>query len=513
MLVLKKLSITILFLMGFIGAHANCLTGTVAAPIVDSITVDIAGNVTLCWQPVADPDIVSYTIFMVNPLTSANDSINFVPSPTNCYTIPAGFNNSDNASVEYGVVAVDRCNNLSPVGVNYHNTMWLSGTFDFCTASVSLVWNPYDDFTSGPNVLYSIYVSISGGAYALAGTSLTTNFTYTGITQGPSYDFYIMAVENSGAGPFSSSSNDIRPPTGNALKIPVFNYLYTATVLDSQQINLQFYVDTFADVQSYRIKRAMSLSGPFNTIGTITAFTGMNPLVQFIDESDVHASNTFYFYQIVPVNTCGVESTPSNIGRTIWLKAKSDGIEATNTLTITQYDGWLGSVQKYNVFRSVGGIWESTPVATISPFSDTTVYVDDITDVFEGNGEFCYKIIATENFVAHVGGLPEASSTSNESCVFHEPLLYVPNSFVPSSPYNPEFKPVLTFANPASYLLQVYNKWGQKIFETEDVSVGWNGRVNNSGELSQVDSYVYVVQFQSADGEEYSKRGIITLIQ
>ncbi len=509
---MKKLGLILLLLIGFTKVHANCATGIVPVPVVDSVTVDLAGNITICWQPIVDPDLEFYTIFMVNPLTGANDSIDSVAIGTTCYTIPSGSNNSDNESIELGVVGVDICNNNSAVGANYHNTMWLRYTFDVCNASASLVWNDYDDFTSGPNVLYSIYVSVNAGPYTLAGTSLTPNYTYTGITQGPTYDFYVMAVENIGAGPYSSSSNDVNVPTSTFLKIPAFNYLYSATVVDSTEISLQFYVDTVADISSYNIKRATSLGGPYTNVGSVTAFTGMNPLVQYTDNSDVAANSTYYFYIVETVNTCGVAGNPSNIGRTIWLDVTSNDLEASNTLTITPYEGWLGNVKQYDVYRAVAGVWESSPVATLPAFTDTLIYVDDITDVFRGDGEYCYKIIATENLVAHVGGLPEATSISNEACTLHEPLLYVPNAFAPPSPYNPEFKPILTFSAPESYLFQIYNKWGQKIFETNDVNEAWNGRMHNTGKMSQVDSYVYVIKFTSAKGEEFSKRGVVTLV-
>jgi len=509
---LKKLGIILLLLCGFTKAHANCVTSLVPLPIVDSVTVDLAGNITICWQPVADPDLSFYTIFMVNPFTGANDSIDSVAIGINCYTIPSGSNNSDNESIQLGVVAVDICNNNSPVGANYHNTMWLDYTFDVCNASASLVWTAYDDFTSGSNVLYSIYVSINSGTYNLVGTSLTSHYTYTGITQGPTYDFYIMTVENIGAGPYSSSSNDVNVPTSTFLKIPAFNYLYSASVVDSTQINLQFYVDTSADISSYNIKRGLDSAGPFVTIGAVNSFYGMNPLVQFTDDADLNANQNFYYYKVETVNTCGVSGFSSNVVRTVWLKAKSDGVAATNTLTITPYEGWLGNVQQYEIYRSIAGIWESSPIASFAPFSDTIVYVDDITVVFEGDGEYCYKIIAVENPVAHVGGLPEASSISNESCVMHEPLLYVPNAFIPTSNYNYEFKPILTFADPESYLFQIYNKWGQKIFETKDVQQAWNGRIHNSGKMCQIDSYIYIIKFMSAKGEEFSKRGVVNLI-
>ncbi len=509
---MKKLVIIILFLAGFVKVQANCATGVVPVPVVDYVTVDIAGNVTICWQPVVDPDLAYYTIFMVNPLTGANDSIDISPIGSTCYTLLAASNNSDNVSIELGVVAVDNCDNKSAVGVNYHKTIWLDYLFDVCSASATLTWNAYTEFTSGTNVLYSIYVSVNGGAYTLAGTSSLTTYSYSGITQGSTYDFYVEASENVGAGPFTSSSNDINVPTVTFLKIPTFTYLYTATVTDSLEIALQFYVDTVADVSFYDVQRSTSIGGPFASVGTITKFAGMSPAVSFTDNADVNANENYYFYQVVPVNICGTYGAPSNIGRTINLKVESDPVNAVNTLRFTQYDGWLGNVEKYEVYRAVAGVWETSPLTTFSAFTDTMVYVDDITNAFQGDGEYCYKIIAKENFVTHVYGTPAAESYSNEVCAYHQPYLYVPNAFVPSGTFNTEFKPVLTFADPENYLFQIYNKWGLVVFETTDVNEAWNGRINNTGDMSQSDVYVYLVEFLSAQGNEFSQRGKITLL-
>lgn len=509
---LKNLLFAILLLISGIKIHANCVTGTVAAPVVDSITVDLAGNVTICWQPVPDPDIASYTIFMVNPVTGANDSINSVPSPTNCFTLPFGSNNSDIQTVELGVVGIDICDNPSPVGVNYHNTIHLSNTVDICAASINLTWNPYDDFNSGVNVLYNIFVSQNAGPFVLASSTNDTTYTYTGITQGTTYDFYVRAIENNGLGPITSSSNDIQINTINFLKDPAFNYLYTATVIDSQQINVQFYVDTTADISHYNINRKSALGDPYILLTSIPAYPGMNPLVTFID-NDVNANSTHYYYQIETINTCQDIRFTSNVGKTIWLYVESDGVGAKNTLKFTHYEDWLGVVERYDIYRAVGGIWDATPIASISSFVDTAVFQDDILTVTEGDGEFCYRIEAREAVTPHVGNLPAATSTSNESCAKHTPLLYVPNAFAPLSPYNYEFKPVLTFSNPLGYLLQIYNKWGQKIFETQDLNEGWNGTFENSGNICQTDSYVYVIKLTDAFGEEHKKRGVVSLLR
>lgn len=494
-----------------LSVQAECITGIVPDPIVDSITVDIAGNVTVCWQGVADPDIDYYTIFTLNPITSANDSINVVPSPGNCFTLPA-LNNSEIQAVILGVRAVDICGNPSNLGVNYHNTIHLKNTVDICEATIDLEWNPYDDFNSGLNVSYDVFLSINSGPYVLMGVTTDTIFSYPGIINGFTYDFFVRGIENNGGGPMSSSSNDIQINSVNFLKDPQFNYLYTATVIDSQLIEVQFYVDTAADISHYNITRSTSLTGTYEEIAVIPAFPGMNPMITYQDDA-VSANNTHYFYKAETINSCGDLKFTSNIGKTIWLKVESDGIGAKNTLTLTNYGDWFGGEDVYEIYRAIGGIWETSPIASLSPFLDTLLYYDHIIDVTEGDGEFCYKVVAKERNVAHVGGLIPASSTSNESCVYHAPLLYVPNAFMPLSPRNYEFKPVLTFSDPEGYLMQIYNRWGQLIFETKDMNEGWNGSFNNSGEMSQVDSYVYLIKFIAANGEDYSRRGVVSLLR
>lgn len=140
MLILKKLGIIILLLIGFTKVQANCATGTVATPIVDSISVDLAGNVTICWQALGDPDVVTYAIFTINPFTGAYDSINSVAAPTNCFTMPAALNGSDTSSVQYSIRAYDACGNASALGGgNFHGTIYLQKNEDPCTASMLMM--------------------------------------------------------------------------------------------------------------------------------------------------------------------------------------------------------------------------------------------------------------------------------------------------------------------------------------------------------------------------------------
>jgi len=290
------------------------------------------------------------------------------------------------------------------------------------------------------------------------------------------------------------------------LKRPTFNYLSNATVIDPQQVDIQFAIDTAADMTGYKIQRSTSKTGPFVTISTINKIIGMSPVVDYSDVGLI-TNSTSYYYQIEVVNEdCGFNGNFSNLGSTILVDVTSSPIDALNTITMTDNVDWELGVLRYDVYRSVGGLWELTPLKSLPAFSDTMTFVDDISEVFEGNGEFCYRVEAISK------GDDVVVSKSNEACALHEPLLYVPNAFLPGGLYNPEFKPILTFANPYSYSFRVFDRWGVVVFETKNVWKAWNGRFHNSGDLSPTGVYFYVVEFNSAQGDLYSKKGTVTIV-
>ena len=47
---------------------------------------------------------------------------------------------------------------------------------------------------------------------------------------------------------------------------------------------------------------------------------------------------------------------------------------------------------------------------------------------------------------------------------------------------------------PVKYFrMLIYNRWGEKLFESNDISIGWDGRKN--GKECPGDSYVYVISY------------------
>lgn len=58
----------------------------------------------------------------------------------------------------------------------------------------------------------------------------------------------------------------------------------------------------------------------------------------------------------------------------------------------------------------------------------------------------------------------------------------------------------------------IYDRWGQKVFETKDITVGWDGK-SPKGEPLNTAVFVYVVKGKFKNGDETTHKGNITLLR
>jgi gliding motility-associated-like protein len=57
----------------------------------------------------------------------------------------------------------------------------------------------------------------------------------------------------------------------------------------------------------------------------------------------------------------------------------------------------------------------------------------------------------------------------------------------------------------------VFNRWGEKVFETNDKNVGWDGTFK--GELMNTAVFVFRLEGKTYDGKGYSMKGNVTLVR
>ncbi len=91
--------------------------------------------------------------------------------------------------------------------------------------------------------------------------------------------------------------------------------------------------------------------------------------------------------------------------------------------------------------------------------------------------------------------------------------MYVPTSFTPGSDgINDGYRPV--FSNESlleSYQMEIFNRWGEKVFQTDDPQRGWDGSMMNTGYFVPDGSYALIITYRSIYSDEKKKhRGQIT---
>lgn len=95
--------------------------------------------------------------------------------------------------------------------------------------------------------------------------------------------------------------------------------------------------------------------------------------------------------------------------------------------------------------------------------------------------------------------------------VFKGSAIYVPNAFTPNNDgVNDFLKPYYVGIKKLAFF-DIYNRWGQKVFSTNDMNKGWNGYFK--GDLNWGESYVWVLRAEDLIGKKYQLKGNFILLR
>jgi gliding motility-associated-like protein len=111
--------------------------------------------------------------------------------------------------------------------------------------------------------------------------------------------------------------------------------------------------------------------------------------------------------------------------------------------------------------------------------------------------------------VAYKVGQPQVFSISNEVEIIPPMSLYIPNTFTPNGDgLNDTFGVAGEAIKDIN--IQIYNRWGQMIFESADGNRRWDGTYQ--GEKVPMGSYVYKVSVKGASGNREAKEGMLSVV-
>jgi len=110
----------------------------------------------------------------------------------------------------------------------------------------------------------------------------------------------------------------------------------------------------------------------------------------------------------------------------------------------------------------------------------------------------------------------QGCSTSDEIAIVEEcpSVLWIPNIFTPNEDgINDTFNAKAEYIE--SYTMSIFNRWGQLLFQTNSLEVGWNGRLY-SGLMAPTGTYIYLIKYSykiKMNLIHKTKRGHITLLK
>ncbi len=151
-------------------------------------------------------------------------------------------------------------------------------------------------------------------------------------------------------------------------------------------------------------------------------------------------------------------------------------------------------------------------------FGDGTMYYEyEPTHLYEEAGVYDITLIVGNNTQPQCFDtmMIENAVTAQEACRVKFPTAFTPNPsssnggvYYKNDPTNDVFYPI--WEGFETYHLEIYNRWGEMVFMTDDVNIGWDGYYK--GELVKQDVYVWKVEIKCTNGNKIIKTGDVTVI-
>jgi gliding motility-associated-like protein len=492
--IFKIILITLLIFYG-----TRTFSATIPAPMVVSFSIIPESSPTMLeikWIPSQDTSVIGYFIFKYS--NGSWGKIDTIYGRLSYFAQILTDSGIYNGAAEYAIGCYVS-GAVQALRGDGHTTIYLDTiSFEKCDTTATLKWTPYLGWDDNVEK-YNIYRRAADSTYyELIDTVPNYMLTYSDniLNMSNTYYYYIEAVNPRG---YTATSNAQSIYT-ETFAPPAYIIADYATV-DSAVVKLLFTVDPSApELKQYYIKRKDYRSnGEYLKIAEIENTGQMQ--VSYTD-SYARTDDYSYSYVIASVSSCGVETAISNPATTIHLTA-SNLNETSAYLKWNEYEYWAKGVYKYKIYLVDNDETKYPKDADFFVHDFTYDLKDLIVECHKNtiplSNKICYLVEAIENIDTTMANYV---SRSNVACMYKEPIIHVPSAFNPVSdiPENRTFRPVVSFVDLESYELKIFDRLGERIFETTDVFTGWDGKFKN-GKFVEQQVYTYQIKYKGDDGK------------
>ncbi len=477
--------------------------------VVASKNIDISLAIT--DPDVFDPLAIKYSIINMGGITSSNPPIiTFTPPSYTASGYTAGnfrltwATKCENVNTDTAIIRVVIYDNGCPQQDSHVAIIKLLVTepplvippesvcLNFNRASNQLIitWDPINpdldyfkllelrmDKPDGTTETLVSQASPAGGTYSI--TMPTDPFT-------EDYCFYMVGI---------NICDKMQFPTEKFCTIRELNKpingvdLKYVTVVSDSFVHLEWYTSIEPDFKEFEIYRSLRNNSKDFKLLTRTKDTFYNDYTFNVDSQS-------YCYAIVVTDRCGHASsrTPEQCNMVL------TGTEQGNPLFLfnlqwQEYINWNTQVERYELeYRNDIENWRNGGATS-------NLNMQNITDNYIWGG-YWFRVNAYQ--------LADSfASQSNWIYLIHQPEMWVPSAMSPNGDGHNDIWGV-TPVYAKTYYMRVYNRYGEKVWETHNKLEQWPGTTN--GKIKHDGVYAWYLEFTGWDDKLYRMKGTVSVI-
>jgi gliding motility-associated-like protein len=217
-----------------------------------------------------------------------------------------------------------------------------------------------------------------------------------------------------------------------------------------------------------------------------------------IEQSPLHVYNNGGIY-IVQLNAQANSGCQVNAIDTVFVSSKPVAdFYYTPDYAYTNYPAIFFKDQ------SVGAaIWNWNFGDPIDPATNISHLINPM-HLYSDSGNFHVQLIVENN-----GCRDTAEKDVN---IYLDALIFIPNAFTPNGDgTNDIFIPMISGVDESYYSFIIFDRWGKEVFNTNDMTKGWDGKIKDKDVSLGV--YTYIVEYKEIKGLKHKVKGIVTLIR
>jgi len=353
-------------------------------------------------------------------------------------------------------------------------------------------------YTNGNGVIYQYDVNAGDSAAIIASrTTITTTCSASGaMLNGPDGKMYVAYYTNSGLGVINNPN-----AAGTACNLTALPLVFSPGEPVFGLPNMVEHIN-YGDVVApafqipplHTLCKGESIIAPQPYLSSLSIFPDSNISINSDNSQIIFSPQTTTEYTVISKgDKCAF---PDTVKFTI--KVDSDPFAdfefnpeqpTTNDPTILLDNGSIHA-QTYKWYDSTGTLVSQ----------DTNYRIAN-----PGAGHFCYALVAFDSL--------HCTDTAKVCITIVEHLkssVFIPNAFSPNGDgLNDEFK--INGINIKLESFSVFDRYGEKVFYTNDINKGWNGYYK--GKLCNLGTYFYYVKYMDSEGAKHTMKNDLELIR